>query len=68
MTMGPALSDATNDDNRIPSAEDEVLRVEPANQRMIISAVEYFVDIEAVSGSIPLSSTIYVNTLVKERT
>lgn len=30
--MGPALLDTTDDDNRIPSAEDEVLRVEPALQ------------------------------------
>jgi hypothetical protein len=36
---------------------------------MIISAVEYFVDIEEVSGSIPLSSTKYADVaqLVEQR-
>ena len=36
--MGPALLAATDDDNRITSAEDEVLRVEPALQKIFPSS------------------------------
>ena len=63
--MGPALLDATDDDNRITSVEGAVLRVEPANQKYgnVAHQVEQRIENPCVAGSSPAVPTSYFSRL-----